>query len=46
MLEVIRLLFTWLPSPLDKILFGAVCILLLVAIVKLVGKLIDMLPFV
>lgn len=45
MFEIIRLLFTWLPTPLDDIVFGAVCILLLLVLVKLVAKVIDMLPF-
>lgn len=46
MFEVIRLLFTWLPSPLDSIMFGGICLLLLFAIVKLIAKIIDLLPFI
>lgn len=45
MFEIIKLLFSWLPPPLDDILFGAVCLLLLFALIKLIGKIIDMLPF-
>ena len=45
MFEYIWLLFTWLPSPLDIICFGAVCPLLVAAIVRIVVKVIDLLPF-
>lgn len=45
MFDVLYLLFSWLPSPLHEIVFGAFCILLLVVLVKLVAKVIDMIPF-
>lgn len=43
--EVLKLLFSWLPAPLDAIVFGAFCILLLIAVIKLIAKIIDMIPF-
>lgn len=43
--EVLYLLFSWLPPPLDKLLFGAFCILLLVVLVKLIIAILDMIPF-
>lgn len=45
MFEVIYLMFTWLPSPLDTLVFGAFCILLILALVKLVIAIIDAIPF-
>lgn len=45
MFEALQLLYSWLPAPLDDIVFGAFCILLLIALVKLVAKIIDMIPF-
>lgn len=45
MFDVIWLLFSWLPSPLNIIVFGGICILLIAAIVRLIGSVIDMLPF-
>lgn len=46
MFDIIWLLFSWLPSPLNTIIFGGICVLLLFALVRLVAKVIDMLPFV
>ncbi len=45
MFAVLSLFCSWLPSPLDGIVFGALCLVLLVVIIKLVAKVIDMLPF-
>lgn len=45
MFEVLKLLFSWLLPPLDTIVFGAFCILLLIAVIKLIAKIIDMIPF-
>ena len=45
MFEVLKLLFSWLPPPLDTLVFGAFCILLLIAVIKLIAKIIDMIPF-
>lgn len=45
MFDVLHLLFSWLPPPLDAIAFGSVCLLLVFAVIKLVGKIIEMLPF-
>ncbi|MGN0965276.1 MAG: hypothetical protein ACI4O6_07965 [Dysosmobacter sp.] len=45
MFEILYLLFSWLPFPLDKLFFGAFCILLAVALVKLIAAIIDMIPF-
>lgn len=45
MFEVLYLLFSWLPSPLHEIVFGAFCILLLLVLVKLVAAVIDLIPF-
>lgn len=45
MFDVLLLMFSWLPSPLDKLVFGALCILVVVVLIKLVAAIIDMLPF-
>ena len=45
MLEVLWLLFAWLPSPLNVLAFGLVCILILVACIKLLAIIFDMIPF-
>lgn len=45
MFEILYLLYTWLPSPLDAIIFGGFCILLLLVLVKLVAAIIDLIPF-
>ena len=45
MFEIIQLLFGWLPPPLPAIFFGAVCLILLFAIIKLIAMIIDMIPF-
>lgn len=43
--DVLYLLFSWLPTPLDKIIFGGICLLLVVILIKLVAAIIDMIPF-
>ena len=45
MFEVLYLLFSWLPPPLNVIFFGAFCIFLVVVLVKLIDAIIDMIPF-
>lgn len=45
MFEVIALLFSWLPPPLDAIAFGIVCLALLLVVIKVIAMVIDMLPF-
>lgn len=45
MFEILYLLFSWLPSPLNVIFFGAFCIFLVVVVVKLMIAIIDMIPF-
>ena len=45
MFDVIWLLFSWLPSPLNVICFGGICVLLSIAIIRVVIKVLDMLPF-
>lgn len=45
MFEVLYLLFSWLPSPLHEIIFGGICLLLVLVLVKLVAAIIDMIPF-
>lgn len=46
MFEVFYLMFTWLPSPLPEILFGIICLLLLITVIKVVAKIIELLPFI
>lgn len=43
--EVLYLIFSWLPPPLDVIIFGAFCFLLVMVLIKLVAAIIDMIPF-
>lgn len=45
MFEVLALLFSWLPPPLDSLLFGALCVLLVVVLVRLIIAVLDMIPF-
>ena len=45
MFDVLLLMFSWLPSPLDKLVFGAFCVMVVMALIKLVAAIIDMLPF-
>lgn len=45
MFEVLYLLFSWLPSPLDKLFFGAFCIFLVLVLIKLIAIIWDVLPF-
>lgn len=45
MFEILYLMFTWLPAPLDKLVFGAFCLLVVFALVKLIIAVIDMIPF-
>lgn len=46
MFEALYLCFSWLPAPLNIILFGALCFVLVVALVKLIAAIIDMIPFI
>ena len=43
--EAIYFLFSWLPAPLDFLAFGALSLVLVVTIVRLVLILWDLLPF-
>ena len=46
MFEVLRLIYSWFPAPLNVIVFGAVCIFGIVAVAKLIAIIIDMIPFI
>lgn len=43
--EAIYFLFSWLPTPIDLLAFGALSLVLVVTIVRLVLILWDLLPF-
>lgn len=45
MLEVLWLLFAWLPPPLNVMAFGLFCLLILVVIAKLISIILGMIPF-
>lgn len=45
MFEIIRLMYMWLPSPLNVLVFGAFCILLVLALIRLIIWILDMIPF-
>lgn len=45
MFEALYLMFSWLPSPLNVIAFGAFCIMAVVALIKLISIILDMIPF-
>lgn len=45
MIEAIFLLFAWLPSPLNVLAAGAIALILVVTIVRLIAFLWDLLPF-
>lgn len=45
MLEAISLLFGWLPAPLDSIAAGAVALIVVVAVVRLVAFVWELIPF-
>lgn len=43
--EILWLMFSWLPAPLNAIAFGAVCLLLLFVIFRVVCAVLDFIPF-
>lgn len=43
--EILYLMFSWLPPPLDVIAFGAVCLLLLFVVFRFVCAVLDFIPF-
>ena len=45
MFEAIMLLFSWLPSPLNALAAGAVALILVVTIIRLIAFLWELLPF-
>lgn len=45
MFDVLFLLFSWLPPPLDLIVAGALGLVLLFALFGLIAAIIDMIPF-
>lgn len=45
MFEFLFLMFSWLPAPLNVIAFGAVCIVLVLAVMRLIVLVIEMIPF-
>ena len=45
MFELLFLMFSWLPPPLNVICIGAVCIFVVLALVKLIAAILDMIPF-
>ena len=45
MFEFLFLMFSWLPAPLNVIAFGAVCIVLVLAVMRLIALIIEMIPF-
>lgn len=45
MFDVLWLLFSWLPSPLNVMAFGLFCLFAVYVLIKVVGALLHMLPF-
>lgn len=45
MFDALYLMFSWLPAPLNVIVFGAFCIMAVVALIKLISVILDMIPF-
>lgn len=45
MFEILALFFSWLPPPLDILVFGAFCVALVIVLVKLIAIILDMIPF-
>lgn len=45
MFQVLYLMLAWLPAPLHQIVFGALCMVLVFVLVKLIAAVIDMIPF-
>lgn len=45
MFEILFLMFSWLPAPLNVIAFGAVCIVLVLAVIRFVALIFDLIPF-
>lgn len=45
MFDALYLVFSWLPPPLNAIVFGAFCIMAVVALIKLISVILDMIPF-
>lgn len=44
--DVLYLLFSWLPPPLDAVFFGGFCLLLVFVLIKLIAAIINMIPFI
>lgn len=45
MFEAIFLLFSWLPPPIDVLAAGAVALVLVVTVIRLIAFLWELLPF-
>lgn len=45
MLDILVLLFSWLPPPLDIIVSGALGLFLLFVLIRLIAAIIGMIPF-
>lgn len=45
MFDILLLLFSWLPPPLDTIVAGALGLVLIFAVFNLIAMIIDMIPF-
>ena len=45
MFQAITLLFSWLPPPLDVLAAGALTMVLIVAIIRLIAFIWELLPF-
>lgn len=45
MFKILALMFGWLPAPLNVIVFGAICIALVVAVMRVIAAFKDMIPF-
>lgn len=45
MFDVLALLFSWLPFPLAELVFGAFCLLLVFILIKIIGWILDLIPF-
>jgi len=46
MFDALMLLYSWLPAPLNVICFGAVCVVVVLAVMRFIALIWDLLPFV
>lgn len=45
-MNMLQLLFGWMPTAVAVLFIGALCVFMVVGVIKLIGKILDAIPFV